>query len=134
MKWYFLVLVTLIAFTRADNAVQTTDLTNFNCPDLNSQEEIDLDKKKEELCLQLVFRLRETMGVNLWLRCLKRDATKMCIELRRVTKGLPTSYKISTKLPKLDWISDRWYERAMNVKAQVFSTFLENDSDGFIED
>ncbi|XP_035731761.1 uncharacterized protein LOC118445860 isoform X1 [Vespa mandarinia] len=44
MKWYFLVLVALIAFTRADNAIQTTDFTNFNCPDLNSQEEIDLDK------------------------------------------------------------------------------------------
>ncbi|XP_043491065.1 uncharacterized protein LOC122516913 [Polistes fuscatus] len=43
MKWYYLVLA-LIAVTRADNAVQTTEYTNFNCPELNSQEEIDLDK------------------------------------------------------------------------------------------
>lgn len=43
MKWYFLVLA-LVAFTRADNGLQTTEYMNFNCPDLNSQEEIDLEK------------------------------------------------------------------------------------------
>ncbi|KAK2579659.1 hypothetical protein KPH14_011583 [Odynerus spinipes] len=43
MKWNFLVLA-LVAFTRANNALQTMEYTNFNCPDLNSQEEIDLDK------------------------------------------------------------------------------------------
>lgn len=43
MKWYFLVLA-LVAFTKADNALQTTEYTNFNCPNLNTQEEIDLDK------------------------------------------------------------------------------------------
>ncbi|XP_011879884.1 PREDICTED: uncharacterized protein LOC105568659 [Vollenhovia emeryi] len=39
MKWCVLVLV-LAGLTRADNAVDTV----FNCPELNAQDEIDLDK------------------------------------------------------------------------------------------
>lgn len=42
MKWCLVVLI-LAGVTRADNSVES-DYSIFKCPDLNSQEEIDLDK------------------------------------------------------------------------------------------
>lgn len=42
MKWCLVVLM-LAGVTRADNSVES-DYSIFKCPDLNSQEEIDLDK------------------------------------------------------------------------------------------
>ncbi|XP_011634719.1 uncharacterized protein LOC105425576 [Pogonomyrmex barbatus] len=41
MKWYVLVLV-FAGLTRGDNAIDTNNI--FNCPELNAQDEIDLDK------------------------------------------------------------------------------------------
>ncbi|XP_012054750.1 PREDICTED: uncharacterized protein LOC105617807 [Atta cephalotes] len=41
MKWCVLVLV-FAGLTRGDNAIDTNNI--FNCPDLNAQDEIDLDK------------------------------------------------------------------------------------------
>ncbi|XP_076763081.1 uncharacterized protein LOC143430613 [Xylocopa sonorina] len=42
MKWCLVVLI-LVGVTRADNSVQT-DYSIFNCPELKSQEEIDLNE------------------------------------------------------------------------------------------
>ncbi|KYM89677.1 hypothetical protein ALC53_01989 [Atta colombica] len=44
MKWCVLVLV-FAGLTRGDNAIDTNNI--FNCPDLNAQDEIDLDKRHE---------------------------------------------------------------------------------------
>jgi len=41
MKWCVLVLV-FAGLTRGDNAIDTNNI--FNCPELNAQDEIDLDK------------------------------------------------------------------------------------------
>ncbi|KYN17487.1 hypothetical protein ALC57_10192 [Trachymyrmex cornetzi] len=41
MKWCVLVLV-FAGLTRGDNAIDTNNI--FNCPDLNAQDEIDIDK------------------------------------------------------------------------------------------
>lgn len=41
MKWCVLVLV-FVGLTRGDNAIDTNNI--FNCPELNAQDEIDLDK------------------------------------------------------------------------------------------
>lgn len=42
MKWCLVVLI-FVGFTRADNSVES-DYSIFNCPELNSQEAIDLNK------------------------------------------------------------------------------------------
>ena len=47
MKWCLVVLI-LAGVTRADNSVER-DYAIFTCPDLNSQEEIDLNEVRSSL-------------------------------------------------------------------------------------
>jgi len=61
MKWCVLVLV-FAGLTRGDNAIDTNNI--FNCPELNAQDEIDLDKVRVLSLSPFLYRSANTVEIK----------------------------------------------------------------------